>query len=212
MQSMPNNLCFSTPILLNRWKEIENMTCDKAGVTGNPLSQETLDEKDVVFGYFFEISCGWTGKDYGDFSIEIYPNGKLIYKTYLFSRIEKSKTEYRVSANSVLAMKAVIKKHRADIDSFNNTLNNGTYDGSGDFFIFEGKELITWNISHTNELLIRIEEKRKKSDPYFSDDECLAARKQENKILFIFSEIVQILKKEGISLRLGEVKFDQCSQ
>ena len=188
------------------------MKSDKSQTADRSLSKKDNNCEHVVFGYFSMVSMGWDDRDYGDFSIEIYPSGKLIYKTYLFSGIEKSKTEYSISIHSVQAIKAVIEKYQADIDSFDQQLRNGTDDGTGDYFIFEGKKLITWNIQHTSKFLIMLEEVRRKVDPNYPDypnGEWLAALKQENKILSIFSKIVQILKEEAIFLRLGEVKFDK---
>lgn len=42
---------------------------------------------DVIFGYGEIPASGRAGKDDGGFSIAIYPDGKAIYKKYVFDQI-----------------------------------------------------------------------------------------------------------------------------
>ncbi|MGN0604839.1 MAG: hypothetical protein ACI4I2_12765 [Oscillospiraceae bacterium] len=55
------------------------------------MDNKKVEYKDVLFGYSCTPSYGYYGKDDGGFSIEIYPDGKLIHKTYIFDGIEKNR-------------------------------------------------------------------------------------------------------------------------
>lgn len=39
----------------------------------------------ILFGYYNCPSCGYFGVDDGGFSIDIFPDGKLNYTTYIFA-------------------------------------------------------------------------------------------------------------------------------
>ena len=164
-------------------------------------SEEAKNHKDILFGYFNGPSCGFFGMDDGGFSVDVYENGKVIYKTYIFAQTVKTETEYKISKDAVAAIRSLMEDHQTDIDSFDENIDNGSCDGSGNFFIFNGKEIITWNIDHSDE-----DELKQNNLSYYN--RYLSAIRQENKILLIFDKAVKILKSSGINLSLENVSFN----
>lgn len=162
------------------------------------------NDKDILFGYFCVPSCGWFGEDDGGFSIAIYEDSRLIHKTYIFDCIDKTETEYKISKNSIDAIKILIRKYQNDIDTFDENLDNGSCDGEGNFFIFNGKRIITWNIEYIDENELKIIN----PDHY---EEYLPVVRQENKLLLLFFKIIEVLEKDGIELNLYEVNFNECN-
>ncbi len=81
-------------------------------------------------------------------------------------------------------------------------VSNGSLDGYGNFFVFGGKHIISWNIELNNE-----------EDVLEKNPECyheyLSVMQQENTMLFIFYEIIEILEKVGIKLNLHEVDIPE---
>lgn len=118
--------------------------------------------KDIMFGYFFvptipllplfdkngNLNDNW---DVGCFSIALYEDGRLVHTTYLLSFIKKKVTQYKISINTVKAIKALIEERQEDIDSFDQNLWNSMYDERKDTFIFNGKKIATWNIGITEQ-------------------------------------------------------------
>ncbi len=156
-----------------------------------------MKTEDILFGYFDLPACGMYEEDDGGFSVVVYQDGRLIHKTYIFCEIDQTAAEYKVSERSLLKIKALMEKYRTTIDSFDNRLHNDSVDGEENTFIFDGKQIITWNIAYTHPiLLVLCREKR-----YF------LALKQENKILSLFSAVKKILKSDGIDLELDKVEF-----
>ena len=76
-------------------------------------------------------SYGCIGKDDGGFSVAIYPDGKLIYKTYIFDEIEKTKREFKLDLKTVDRIEGVLAAYEQDIKNFDEDLDNGSCDGSG---------------------------------------------------------------------------------
>lgn len=154
----------------------------------------------VIFGYMIVPTCGWIGKDHGGFSIAVYPDGKLIYKTYIFDQIEKTKKEFELGSKIVERIVKVLALYELDIEKFDEYLNNGSCDGNGNYFIFNGKEISDRNIEYHDE------NKLKDSNPQYYK-EYLPVIQQENLMVEIFSKIAKILKRQGISLTLNMVRF-----
>lgn len=155
------------------------------------------EHRDILFGYSNVPACGREGKDDGGFSVAVYKDGRLIYKTYIYDQKDRTETEYKLSAGSVSAIKALMKKHQRAIDTFDSYLYNGSCDGYGNFFIFNGKQVITWNISYRNPLFL-----------IFCMG-CFSVARQENKILSLFFTVTEILKNDGISINLNGVAFSK---
>lgn len=159
------------------------------------------DYKNILFGYLSTPAFGFRNS-YGGFSVAVYEDYRLIHKTYIFDCIDKTETAYKISESSVTTIKMIINKYQKDIDAFDTYLDNGSFDGVGNFFIFNGKRIITWNIKYIEE-----NELKKINPDYY--EEYLPVIKQENKILLLFFKIVEILEREGIKLNLHEVNFDE---
>lgn len=158
--------------------------------------------KDILFGYQTCPSYGHPG-GYGGFSIDVYPDGRLVHKTYIFSSIakEKEKAEYKISEESVEAIKKILEEHKSDISSLDKDLNNNScYDGASEKFIFSGKQITTWEIEYHDE-----EEIMQRNPKYYN--EYLPVLRQENLILLIFEMVTEILKTQGVTLKLYEVSF-----
>jgi hypothetical protein len=157
------------------------------------------DPQNILFGYSNVPAYGQVGEDDGGFSVAVYEDGRLTYKTYLFDEIDRTEVEYKISDGSASAIKALMKKHQKAIDTFDCHLDNGSCDGSGNFFIFNGKQVITWNICYTNPLF------------FIFCKEYLPVAKQENRILSLFFAVTKILKNDGINLNLNRVNFRKGS-
>ena len=164
------------------------------------VSEETKNCSDILFGYFNGPACGFFGMDDGGFSVDVYESGKVIYKTYIFDQTVKTETEYKISKDAVIAIRSLMEKYQTNIDSFDDNIDNGSCDGSANFFIFGGKRIITWNIEYYDE-----NELKKKNPSYYKG--YLSAIRQENQILLIFNAVTEILKSSGINLDLSKVRF-----
>lgn len=169
-------------------------------------SNEEGNYRDVLFGYWCVPSYGYFGKGDGGFSVKVYADGRIVHNTYIFSRIVKTETEYKISKDSVAAIETLMEEYQTDIDSFDEHLDNGSCDGMGNFFIFNGKQIITWNI----DLGYADEDELKKNNPSYYE-KYLPVVKQENGILLLFSKITKILKKNGVNLNLYKVKFKRAA-
>lgn len=161
------------------------------------------EKSKIIFGYMNTLAYGRYGEDDG-FSVFVYPDGKLVYKTYIFSEVEKTKTELKLSDDIVKEIIAVLEENERDINDFDNDIRNGSWDGGCNKFIFSGKEILTWNIEYHNE-----DELQKRSPDYYK--RYLKVIRQQNKILILFSKLSYILEKQGIDLRIYEVYFDENS-
>lgn len=164
------------------------------------MVNEEKKHNDILFGYFTGPSYGAGGIDDGGFSVSVYNDGKVIYKTYIFCRIVKTETEYKIPEDATAAIRSLMEDHQTDIDSFDKNIDNGSCDGSGNFFTFNGKEIITWNIDYNDE------DKLKKNNPGYYKA-YLSVIRQENQILSIFDKAAKILEKDEISLSLSAVSF-----
>ena len=168
------------------------------------MEKKDKDYSGIIFGYMDTPSYGCFGEDDGGFSVSIYPDGRLIYKTYIFDEIEKTKTEIRLLDGIVDEIKAVLEENQNDIDGFDYHIDNCSCDGDGNFFIFNGKRIITWNIDYCDE-----DELKKINPDYYK--EYLPVVKQQNKMIIIFAKISEILEKQGIDLKIYEVNFSENS-
>ena len=155
----------------------------------------------VLFGYMCVPTEGLFGEDDGGFSLEVLTNGRLVYKTYIFSEIENTRIESQISPSALYEISMILEKHQKNIKSFKKILNNGSCDGYGNYFIFFGKQYITWNISFKNEIATKI------LNPIFYKRYKSVIR-QENQLLRIFADIAAVLGQQGIHLKIEEVSFD----
>lgn len=164
------------------------------------MAEEKKNYSDILFGYLLTPSYGFFGMSDGGFSVAIYPDGRLVYKTYVFDRREKTRTEYLLPDEVIEQITAVMEEYAPEIADFDEHISNGSLDGDGNFFVFGGKHVISWNIELNDE-----EEVRKKNPEYYH--EYLPVMQQENTMLFIFYEIIEILEKVGIKLNLHEAEI-----
>ena len=70
---------------------------------------------DILFGYMNTPSFGEEGDD-GGFSIAIYPNGQLIYKTYIFDEIEDTRWEIELDLETVKDISKVLSFYKQEIN------------------------------------------------------------------------------------------------
>lgn len=166
------------------------------------MAEEKKDYSEILFGYLLTPSYGFFGMSDGGFSMAIYQDGRLVHKTYIFDQREKTREEYLLPDEVIEQIKAVMKEYASEIADFEEHISNGFLDGDGNFFVFGGKHVISWNIELNDE-----EEVRKKNPEYYR--EYLSVMQQENTMLFIFYEIIEILEKIGIKLNLHEVEIPE---
>ena len=115
------------------------------------MNNKRKNFSEIMFGYMDTPSYGCFGEDDGGFSIAIYPDGRLVYKTYIFDEIEKTIREFKINSNSVERILEVLTTYEKEIYAFDDHIDNGSCDGDGNFFIFNGKRIITWNIEYSDE-------------------------------------------------------------
>lgn len=166
------------------------------------MAEEKKDYSDILFGYLLTPAYGFFGMDDGGFSVAIYPDGRLVHKTYVFDRREKTRTEYLLPDEVIEQIAVVLEEYAPEIADFDEHVSNGSLDGYGNFFVFNGKHIISWNIELNDE-----EEVRKKNPEYYH--EYLSVMQQENTMLFIFYEVIEILEKIRIKLNLHEVEIPE---
>ena len=166
------------------------------------MAEEKIAYSDILFGYLLTPAYGFFGMDDGGFSAAIHPDGLLVHKTYVFDQCEKTRTEYLLSDEVIEQITAVMEEYASEIADFDEHVSNGSLDGYGNFFVFNGKHIISWNIELNDE-----EEVLKKNPEYYH--EYRHVMQQENTMLFIFYEVIEILEKVGIKLNLHEVEIQE---
>lgn len=164
---------------------------------------EKRNFRKCVFGYACMMADeGETDGDYGEFSIIIYKNGILEYREYLFDEVLKNEKLYMIPERIVKELIGLLESNKQMIKGLNEYTNNGSCDGSLNYFIFYKKLVSAFNIDYCEEGLV-------------TDDICqyppnyLECIKQENLILSLFDKICSILKKIDINLTLESVKFNE---
>ncbi len=157
-------------------------------------------QDNILFGYSCTPSYGFYAEDDGGFSVEIDINGVVTYKTYFFDFIEQTRSTIKLSPNTIKRIRNILENHAETIENLNNQLNNGSYDGLCNRFIFSGKEIISWNIQFIHIWLAIIV-----NPDYYK--KYVNEIKQENTVLYIFKLITKVLKHEGIKLTLDKAVF-----
>ena len=71
------------------WQSLFDISVDDEFDIKDILTMNNIKNahSDVIFGYGEIPASGRAGKDDGGFSIAIYPDGKAIYKKYVFDQI-----------------------------------------------------------------------------------------------------------------------------
>lgn len=94
---------------------------------------------------------------------------------------------------AVLIEKTLIS-HKDDLSKISGNLNNGTLDGSHDYFQF-GKKISSWSIKRTD-----LNEVMKKNPGYYRQykDNMI----QENIVVDIYNEVVDIINEFNLELEL----------
>ena len=114
------------------------------------MNNKENNYSDILFGYMITPFYGADGDD-GGFSIVIYPNGKVIYKTYIFSEIEETRREYELDLDTVKNISKGFSFYEQEINKLDDEIDNGSLDGCEYIFIFNGKKIITRNIQYLDE-------------------------------------------------------------
>jgi len=158
---------------------------------------------DILFGYMGTPSWGWRGKSYGGFSAAVYADGRIIHKTYFWGCIVDTETERMVSKDTVAAITGLLEEHQAEIDAFDERLDNDLLlDGGIDYFIFNGKKISSFDIYFG----FTERERLKENNPSYYE-QYRPVLDQEYKILSIFFAAAKILKSDGVNLDLDGVSF-----
>ena len=165
------------------------------------MNNKENNYSDILFGYMITPFYGADGDD-GGFSIVIYPNGKVIYKTYIFSEIEETRREYELDLDTVKNISKGFSFYEQEINKLDDEIDNGSLDGCEYIFIFNGKKIITRNIQYLDE------DEMKEFDPEYYK-EYLPVIKQQNMIIEIFAMVSVFLETQGIDLILNEVNFNE---
>ena len=142
----------------------------------------------VLFEYKSTPSFGFFGKPGGS-SIVILSDGSIVHRNYVFGQKEPS-AEDNVAFMpevAVLIEKTLIS-HKDDLRKISGNLNNGTLDGSHDYFQFGKKKISSWSIQRTD-----LNEVMKKNPGYYRQykDNMI----QENIVVDIYNEVVDIINQ-----------------
>lgn len=156
----------------------------------------------VLFEYRVCLAEGETGEN-DEFSISIYSNGVVKYKTYTFSGNEISCDVYQLTATTLKKAEKVLAKERHQIKGITNNLSNGSYDGYGNHFTFEEHKIVAWNILKTTFLQLII------LGFWHREQYCNLCKNlfYENFVLNIFKKISTVLMQAGIGLDLYSVQI-----
>lgn len=155
--------------------------------------------EDILFGYYMTPSWGYFGKSDGGFSVEIYANRQIIYKTYIFDRREKTRDDFLLSEAAINKIKKLYKDNQNEIINLDEFYDNNVLDGVGYFFTFCEKKIITWDIYCVDE---------KNHNMQYKDTDYLDKIQKQKFILYMFKNIVKILKAEGFYLDLHKFKYN----
>ena len=154
----------------------------------------------MLFGYRKYPSSGYYGEDDGGYSIDIFSDGIVEIKSYIFSNQEKSCDIYTIDKKSIQNIRDIINLQQLEIDEIPNILDNGSCDGEGYSFTFKDKRIECWNIAYYD-----IEEVKKQNIEYFNEYQ--ENMKYENMIIDIFSRIIKVLIPSCIKLDIQSMEF-----
>lgn len=177
-----------------------NELCEKAKKDREARLKEI--EK-ILFGYMQLPSYGEMAEDDGGFSIDVYEDGKVVYKTYIFDNIEKTMEVFYVSKEIISSIKKILEDNAQQIENLERNIDNGSCDGDMNEFIFKGKRVVVFNIEYSNEEFVK-----NQNINYYN--KYLKEIRQQNFILDIFKRIQKVLNDGGIKLNLYNVLFDLC--
>lgn len=118
-----------------------NKLCEKAKKDREARLKET---KKILFGYMQSPSYGEIAEDDGGFSIDVYKDGNVIYRTYIFDNIEKTTEVFYISKRAVKRIKNIINNNSRQIKKLKYCINSD--DGYIDEFIFKGKRIVALNV------------------------------------------------------------------
>ena len=175
-----------------------NKLCEKAKKDREARLKET---KKILFGYMQSPSYGEMAEDDGGFSIDVYKDGRVVYKTYIFHGIEKITEVFYVSKKIISSIKKILEDNAHQIEDLERNIDNGSCDGDMNNFIFKGKSVLVCNIDYSNEEFVK-----NQNINYYN--KYLKEIRQQNFILDIFIRIQKVLNDGGIKLNLYHVSFD----
>ena len=157
-------------------------------------------KKEVIFGYeCFPACIEAEGEDDG-FSFLILYDGENICKRYKCNGKVKSISKYKVSKKVIDRIEKTITAYNVEINTLDEDIDNGSYDGCGNKFVFYDKEILTWNIEYHDEKKVQ-----RKNPQYYNKYE--KSMRQENTLLLIFDQIRKALRRQGIFLKTYNIKI-----
>lgn len=183
---------------------VREALCEEAQEEAQEELREEVQEElpsvspDILFGYHLTPSSGAFENEVNGFSVTIEMDGTVHYERPTAGK-EEAAVSFVLSQKSVKKIKKIIKENAPLIRSLPDTLDNGFCVGSGSFFNFKGREIGAWNIKHNN-----LKKIKSKDHAYYKKYKKNLER--ENDLLDIFGKIRNVLKEEGIRLRLDSLE------
>jgi len=148
-----------------------------------------------LFEYKSSPSYGCIGMP-GGYSICVFNSGDVVKRDYVLGE-ERPKKETILATTPELAKNicAIINRHLIELKSIPCELNNGTLDGSHDYFKFGERSINAWTIQRTDPLEIQ------KHNPQYYD-EYKDNIEYENLVLDIYDEIAMEINKHNVGIQM----------
>ena len=157
-------------------------------------------KKEVLFGYKYFPSYIEAEDEDDGFSILILNDGKVVCKRYICNGKVRSISKYKVSKKTIDHIEKIITAYSEEINTFDEHIDNGSFDGYGNKFLFYDKEILTWNIEYCDEKKVQ-----SKNPQYYNKYERVI--RQENTLLLIFDQIRKALRRQGVFLKTDNIKI-----
>ncbi|MCL2015780.1 MAG: hypothetical protein FWG68_05980 [Defluviitaleaceae bacterium] len=152
--------------------------------------EKLAENNRVIFAFAEYASFGRSGDDYGDFSIEVFDNGKILRKGYLFGEKKHSSLEtFEIPTYEVNAIELFLNENRKEIQNLPQDLFNGSCDGSLHYFTFGTKEVSGLNVHYNN-----LDELRNKNYNPYKDFDIEENAANENLVVDLCYKIAQLSK------------------
>ena len=148
---------------------------------------------DCIFEYKSVPSRGFSGGP-GGWSISVYGSGDVIERKYRIRRKEPESESLLANAPELSeAILAIIRRHSARLQAIPDSLNNGSRDGTMQFFTFGDRKISALNIGRTDPA-----EAQRRNPGYYERFRDNIAH--ENAVLDIYDEIAAEIKQRGIGV------------
>ena len=148
-----------------------------------------------IFEYKTRPAFGCIGEP-GGYSICVFKSGDVVKCDYVFGDDDpRNETILATMPELAKTIEGIVNKHAEELKGIPNELDNGTDDGSCDYFRFGEKQISAWTIKRTLPDEVWIE-----NPQYY--EEFKENIKHENHVLDVYDEVAAEINKRDVGIQL----------